>query len=204
MVVKAVELPMHEPRGKQGLGLTYATTPRGASHMEGFHDTILAGEAPCPELGFTESQDRFSLLDKPHPVVVFENLQSFTNSLVLCSFTTREVGPRYSYPRIRSLLEAATGMSIDPAEMLAIGARAYALLRILSARIGHRMENDGLPARFASPLPHGASANHPVDPKDLTDAIAAYYVERGFDRYGPTDETLHTLKMSDCVGRVSR
>ena len=35
MTIKGVEVPMHEPRGKQGLSLSYAITPRGANHMEG-------------------------------------------------------------------------------------------------------------------------------------------------------------------------
>ncbi|MDD4904334.1 MAG: aldehyde ferredoxin oxidoreductase family protein, partial [Candidatus Bipolaricaulis sp.] len=112
MTIKGVELPMHEPRGKQGLGLSYATTPRGANHMEGMHDTLLTREAPCPELGIGHSYDRFTLLDKAGPAVVFEDLRSFTNSLVLCCFTTSEVGPNYSFPAVRSLLEAATGLVV--------------------------------------------------------------------------------------------
>jgi len=51
MTIKGVELPMHEPRGKQGLGISYATTPRGANHMEGVHDTMLAADSPSPEFG---------------------------------------------------------------------------------------------------------------------------------------------------------
>jgi len=37
MTIKGVEIPMHEPRGKQGLAISYATSPRGATHMEGMH-----------------------------------------------------------------------------------------------------------------------------------------------------------------------
>ncbi|MEF8836062.1 MAG: aldehyde ferredoxin oxidoreductase family protein, partial [Candidatus Thermoplasmatota archaeon] len=32
---KGQEIPMHEPRGKKGLGLSYATSPRGGTHNEG-------------------------------------------------------------------------------------------------------------------------------------------------------------------------
>jgi aldehyde:ferredoxin oxidoreductase len=204
MEIKGVELPMHEPRGKQGMGLTYATSPRGASHMEGFHDTAFVGDAPCPELGIDHGYDRFSLADKPHPVVTFENLQSFSNCLVLCTFTTRDTGRGYSYPRIRSLLEAATGLILTPQEMLDVGARAYGLLRLLSARSGHTIEDDRLPDRFQSPLLGGASAGHPVAPAEMTAAIKAYYDERGYDPYGPTDATLSRLNMADCVGKMPR
>ena len=38
MHVKKQELPMHEPRGKRGLVIAYATSPTGADHMEAPHD----------------------------------------------------------------------------------------------------------------------------------------------------------------------
>jgi aldehyde:ferredoxin oxidoreductase len=204
MTIKGVELPMHEPRGKQGLGLTYATTPRGANHMEGLHDTMIASGATCEEFGVLRAYDPFTLDGKPPLVKTFEDLRSFDNSLVLCCFTIRSLGPSYSYPGIRSLFEAATGRSIDADEMLAIGERAYALLRILSARAGHRRRDDRLPPRFAEPLPRGGSADHPVDPESLRSAIDAYYALRGYDAFGPTDETLRRLGMDDCVGRIPR
>ena len=204
MTIKGVELPMHEPRGKQGMGLSYATSPRGATHMEGLHDSMLAMDSPSPELGVTRAYDRFTLADKPAPVVVYEDLRSFDDSLVVCIFTMRAVGAQYSYPLIRSLFEAATGVSLDAEEMLRIGKRNYALMRILSARAGHRIEADGLPARFSEALQSGASADHPVDPVEMKAAIAACYELRGYDAWGPTDETLTALGMSDCAGRIPR
>ncbi|MBS3787908.1 aldehyde ferredoxin oxidoreductase family protein, partial [Candidatus Bipolaricaulota bacterium] len=46
--IKGQEVPMHEPRGKKGLGISYATTPRGANHMEGPHDTMVEDEPLAP------------------------------------------------------------------------------------------------------------------------------------------------------------
>lgn len=204
MTVKGVELPMHEPRGKQGLGLSYATTPRGANHMEGMHDTMLASGTTCEELGVTKAYDPLTLEEKPPLVKTFEDVRSFDNSLILCVFTSRSLGPNYSYPKIRSLLEAATGRAIDAEEMLRVGERSFALMRILSGRAGHRMERDGLPGRFAEPLPRGGSADHPVDPEKMHDAIEAWYGARGYDRFGPTDEALRRMGMEDCVGRIDR
>jgi aldehyde:ferredoxin oxidoreductase len=195
---------MHEPRGKQGMGLSYATTPRGASHLEGMHDPMLERETPCPELGVTKTYSRFTLLDKIEPSIAFEDLRSFTNSLVLCCFTASDSGPGYNFPAIRSLLDAATGLAMDATEMQRVGARAYALLRVLSARAGHTRDVDGLPARFAEPLPHGASADHPIPAKEMKQAISAYYKARGYDRFGPTDKTLRALGLDDCAGRIRR
>ena len=42
MQVKGQELPMHDPRGKVGVGLSYATSETGAEHLTAFHDPVLA------------------------------------------------------------------------------------------------------------------------------------------------------------------
>jgi len=172
--------------------------------MEGMHDTMLASDAPCPELGINHAYDRFTLADKVQPAKAFEDLRSFDNSAVVCCFTMRATGDAYSYPALRSLLTAATGLDIDVDEMIRIGERATTALRILSGRAGHTIEEDGLPSRFAQALPAGGSAGHPVDPDVMRQAIADYYEARGFDRWGPTDQTLRRLDMDDCVGRLQR
>jgi hypothetical protein len=46
LTVKKQEIPMHEPRGKQGLSLAYATAPAGADHMRAPHDPAYAGFHP--------------------------------------------------------------------------------------------------------------------------------------------------------------
>ncbi|HDS29395.1 MAG TPA: aldehyde ferredoxin oxidoreductase, partial [Candidatus Acetothermia bacterium] len=203
MCIKGVEIPMHEPRGKQGMGLSYATTPRGANHMEGLHDTMLSSDAPCPELGIDHAYDRSSLEGKVLPVKTFEELRSFDNALVLCCFTARAVGDRYNYPALRTLVEAATGLSVDAEEMLRIGERGIAAMRLLSGQQGHTKEQDSLPDRFATALPAGPS-DRPVDPAALRTAIDALYQARGYDRFGPTDATLRALQMEDCIGKLTR
>lgn len=195
---------MHEPRGKQGLGISYATSPRGATHMEGMHDTMLSSETPSPELGITHSYDRFSLADKPEVVKLYEDLRSFSNSLILCVFTTRMVGAHYNYPQIRSLIEAVTGIGLTGQQMMEIGARNYALLRLHAARSGYTMDDDMLPKRFSSPLSRGGSAGYSISEEDLRSAVETYYQARGYDRLGPTDATLRELGMDDCLGVIGR
>ncbi len=204
MTIKGVEVPMHEPRGKQALGLSYATSPRGATHMEGIHDTMLETDHPTPELGIDQPYDRFTLRDKPRVGKVYEDLRSFTNSLVMCAFTVTTTGKRYNLPQIRNLLTAVTGIEISPQSMLTVGERNYALMRLHAARAGYTIDHDGLPRRFHEPLPRGASAGRPVDPDELKTAIADYYTARGYDRYGPTDATLHRLGMDDLIGVIKR
>jgi len=204
MSIKGVEIPMHEPRGKVGLGLSYAVSPRGATHLEGMHDTMLEGDAPTPELGVTEGVDRFQLRGKAGLVVLYENLRSFTNSLVMCVFTTSMTGPHYNYPQIRKLLELATGQALSPQDTLVIGERNLALLRLYSGLAGYRKAHDALPRRFHEPLPRGASAGRPIDPAQFREEIDEYYRLRGWDDYGPTDERLRELGLEELAGRLPR
>ncbi len=204
MTIKGMEIPMHECRGKQGLGISYATSPRGANHMEGMHDTMLEIDTPTPELGINRAYDRFTLTDKPGVVKVYEDLQSFTNSLILCCFTAHTVGNTYNYPEIRSLLACITGIEISPQEMLQVGERNYALMRLHAARAGYTMEKDGLPKRFNEVLKSGGSAGYRIAEDEMRAAIRAYYSERGYDQFGPTDETLRRLGMEDCIGEIRR
>jgi aldehyde:ferredoxin oxidoreductase len=203
MTVKGVEVPMHEPRGKVGLGLSYAITPRGANHMEGLHDTMLEQDSPTPELGVVSRYDRFSLEGKARLVVLYENLRSFVNSLVMCAFTTKETGPRYNFPKIRELLAYATGLEIGPEEMLQIGARNFSLMRLYSGLCGYTKAEDRLPKRFHEPLPRGASGGKPIDPELFRKEIGEYYRIRGWDERGPTRETLERLGLSDLISMLS-
>lgn len=200
MTVKGVEVPMHEPRGKVGLGLSYALSPRGATHLEGLHDTMLEVDSPTPELGIRERMDRFVLQGKAQAVVTYENLRSFVNSLVLCAFVTREVGARYNFPRIRELLEHTVGIELSPQDMLAVGERNFALLRLYAGRVGYTDEDDGLPLRLHAPLPRGSSAARPLDQTTFRREAAAYYRARGWDRRGPTPQRLRELGLEDLVG----
>jgi len=199
MTIKGVEVPMHEPRGKVGLGLSYATSPRGATHLEGMHDTMLEGNAPTPELGVTEGVDRFQLSGKAKLAVLYENLRSFTNSLVMCVFTANMTGSHYNYPQIRELVRYATGLELSPEGMLKIGERNFALLRLYSGLVGYRKSDDGLPKRFHEPLPQGASAGRPIDPEAFQRELDDYYRLRGWDDYGPTPEKLRALGLDELI-----
>jgi len=200
MTVKGVEVPMHEPRGKAALGLSYALSPRGATHLEGLHDTMLEQDNPSPELGITRRYDRFALEGKAQVLVVYENLRSFVNSLVLCAFVTRDTGPRYNFPQIRELLGHATGIELSPQDMLRIGERNFALLKLYAGRAGHTGAEDRLPPRLHEPLPRGASGGRPLDRRAFEREAAAYYRARGWDARGPTPEKLRELGLEDLVG----
>lgn len=193
---KGQEIPMHDPRGKNGMGLTYATSPRGGTHNEGFHDT---GAEAIPELGLKEISDRFSLDGKAKAVKVFEDVRSFVNSSILCIFVVSSSGENYNLPLIREIIEGTTGLELDAKKMQNIGERNYNLLKIHSARESYTRNDDGLPSRLNEALPRGGSADNPVPEKEMQETIDEYYKKRGWDDHGPTPEKLKSLGMSKLI-----
>lgn len=153
MHVKGLEVAMHEPRGKKGLGVSYAVSPRGASHMEGFHDTQI-GKVAAPDIGVDKTMNRFVLDGKADVIKRFEDTRSFVNSAVLCAFDVDESGAETNLPLVRRMTSAVTGLRIERDDMLRIGERAYNLARIFSVRMGVSRSQDDLPQRFKQqPLP---------------------------------------------------
>lgn len=197
--VKGQEVPMHEPRGKKSLALSYSTSPRGATHLDVVHDSF--PEHP-QELDIGGSVDRFDLEAKPRFCKIYEDLVSFTNSLIVCAYTGWVALFRglYSYPRIREMVSATTGLKIGVDEMLKIGERNYNLLKLLATREGITREDDVLPERLKPPLTQGASAEEPIRERDLQERIDEYYKIRGWDERGPTPETLEKLDLSEFKG----
>ncbi|MFP4588943.1 MAG: aldehyde ferredoxin oxidoreductase family protein [Candidatus Acetothermia bacterium] len=195
MEIKGQEIPMHEPRGKKALGISYATTPRGANHMEGLHDTVLEKSQIDPELEVEGPVDRFEYEGKGRLQKTFEDLRSFNNSLVMCSFTTAMVGENYPFPKVRDLFAAVTGRQIDKDKMFEIGERNYLLLRLLTGREGHTAEHDGLPKRFTEPLPEGGSEGEAIPEDKLDQMLKEYYEARGYDRQGPKPERIEELDL---------
>ncbi|NOX44958.1 MAG: aldehyde ferredoxin oxidoreductase, partial [Caldiserica bacterium] len=156
-------------------------------------------DAPTPELGVTRGVDRFALRGKAPLVKLYEDLRSFTNSLVLCAFVTRETGPNYNFPQIRELVRCATGVELTPEGMLRIGERNFNLLRLYAGLVGYRRGHDRLPRRLHEPLPRGKSAGRPIPEREFQEEIDEYYRLRGWDERGPTPERLRGLGLEELV-----
>jgi aldehyde:ferredoxin oxidoreductase len=203
--VKGLEFGMHEARGKKGLALSYATAPRGADHMEGFHDPSLAVPNAWPELGVTETMDRFSLEGKPRVVRLAEDYTSFINSLPLCSFMSLTVGGIRNTEEITGMLAAATGWSdLTLAEEMAIGERAYNLARAFTVRESGGRADDRLPAKLARRLRDGAARDQVITNQDLQPALQEYYRLRGWSEAGtPTEAKLTELGLADVAGQLA-
>jgi aldehyde:ferredoxin oxidoreductase len=203
--VKGLELGMHEARGKKGLALSYATAPRGADHMEGFHDPAVAGPNAWPELGVVQAMDRFTLKGKPRVVRLAEDYTSFINSLPLCSFMSLTVAGLHNTEEVSGMLAAATGWKdITLEEEMTIGERAYNLARAFTVRESGGKADDRLPAKLSRSLQGGASKDQVITDADLQAALHEYNRVRGWSENGtPTEAKLKELGLEDVAQKLS-
>ncbi|MCU0508796.1 MAG: aldehyde ferredoxin oxidoreductase family protein [Anaerolineae bacterium] len=200
MQVKGQELPMHDPRGKVGVGLSYATSETGAEHLTAFHDAVLAnpdslqfkGVVP---LGISEPlPPRDFSRRKVEYYTVMEHWNNFGKTNGLCYFGP---APR-SFIAIEEVVDAvnaAAGWDLSLEEMLRIGERANNLTRVFNAREGFTRKDDTLPERLFTPLEAGAlqGVSYPRD--EFERALSDLYEIKGWDVESgvPTREKLREL-----------
>ena len=189
MVSKGLDLPGYDPRGTQGLGLNYATSPIGASHMR--------GDLPyCELLGVPVKIDGLTWADKPPIVVKWQNVFSLIDAAGLCVFfsirylcePTLEIRP----DGIMNLLNAATGADYALDELEKIGDRILNAERLFLMRAGFDRRQDSLPDRFTqTPMPDGPAKGVVCH---LDEMLEQYYQIRGWSQDGlPTGEKLKDL-----------
>lgn len=184
MHVKGKEVPMHEPRGKVGVGLMYAVSPVGADHLQAAHDT---GLEKLPDvykpLGILEPMDRFSLgPEKVRAIVYLQMWWSLLNCLCMCLFT---VAPHpsgvFTVDDVREIVNAVTGWNMSLWELMKVGERGITMLRCFNIREGIGRKDDTLPERLFEPLPSGPLEGRRISKEELDRAISLYYEMLGWD-----------------------
>jgi aldehyde:ferredoxin oxidoreductase len=186
MQVKGLELAMHEPRGKVGVALGYATNDAGADHLVGFHDPIFVNPASVPfrgamGIGITEPADVFSLGEtKVRNWYTGERWNSAEKVLGLCFFGP---APRsfIQVDDVVAAVRAATGWDVTVEELLDVGERAVNMARVFNIREGLTRRDDRLPGRLHTPLEGGPLTGRSIDPEAFEAAITALYGLKGWD-----------------------
>ena len=184
MEVKGLEIPMHEPRGKKGVGLAYAVSARGACHEQAFHDTDTEAENAAPEIGITKGLNRHDTSkDKVDMVKKSQDWVAVTNSLCLCT-APAWVGFEYTKPSfLVEALNAITGMNFTVNELMTVGERMNNLCRCFNVREGITRKDDYLPRRFMEePLPDGPSRGQRITNEELQKMLDDYYELRGWSK----------------------
>ena len=198
MHVKGQELPMHDPRGKTGVGLAYSLSPTGADHMQAAHDTMMAAEGPVLEagrvLGLTKPVDVHGYgTEKAYFYSTLEKWWSFLNMVGVCFFIPQ---PRGSFPidKFLDLLSLATGWDVDVEEAMEVGERGINLARIINYEMGVNESTEDLPERLYQPLENGASKGRALDKDAFHDMKKSYYELMGWDESGkPKEEILKKM-----------
>ncbi len=192
MHVKGQEIPMHEPRLKQGLGVGYTISPTGAEHMANMHDTSFANErslAVHRAIGILKPLKINDLsAEKVRILTYYSNWQNLSNALLICYFLP------WDYIDIPEIVRAVTGWNSSTWELMKVGERITTMARVFNVREGFSKKDDWLPERFFQPHTSGALADTALQPDKLQNAITMYYKMMGWNEDGiPTITKLEEL-----------
>jgi aldehyde:ferredoxin oxidoreductase len=191
ITAKKQEFPGYDPRGAKGMGLLYATSNVGASHM--------AGDLAYAEVfGVPEKLDPLTIEDKPRLIKYFEDIFALIDAAGLCVF----LSVRYLFEqnmdlrptRVTKLMNYATGAGYIEETLLQAAERVYNLERLFLLKAGFSKADDTLPKRMLEePLPDGPAKGHVVE---LDVMLPEFYQLRGWDENGvPTDAKLKELQI---------
>jgi len=193
MQVKGVELALHEPRLKAGLGLGYMVNPNGADHCMNIHDTLFAKDPQMKDLhalGILEGVPPEEM--SPRKVTLFKAMQFLRllgDCLPVCMILP------YNYRQLADLASAVTGWDVDIPELTRTAERILTMMRLFNIREGFTEADDKLPARFFQPKTDGYLAQAKPDSAKFERAKRYYYSLMGWDKQTgvPTTETIEDL-----------
>lgn len=195
---KGLEFPAHDPRAYNSLAVGYATSNRGACHLQGFtHGLELS--ISVPELGFPEIMDRFSPNKKGALVATMQNLMCLYDSLKLCKFL---IWGRTRAHHIVEWFNLVTGSQLDLSTFMLAGERIFNLKRMYNVRLGISRKDDTISPRILTRRKMGgAGLNLPP----LGQMLSEYYEVRGWDEVGiPRQETLQRLGLEWTTNLAAR
>jgi len=194
--IKGQELPMHEPRWKQALGVGYIVSPTGADHCHNIHDSNYTGMTPLLEdlkaLGILEPLPVEDLsLAKVRMLTYHSNWIHFLNSAVCCFFVM--VYGLVGFQRVSDLVSAVTGWNTSVFELQKVGERVANLGRIFNLRHGFTPQDDVMPQRFFTPQASGPLQGVVLDQETFLKAKEAYYEMMGWPGGRPSPVKLGEL-----------
>jgi len=190
--VKGLEPPAHDPRAFNSLAVAYATSNRGACHLQGFTHPYETA-AVLPELGYTKPLNRFDVKGKGKLTADLQNLMCMCDSLKICKFAV--VGG-VTLTHLVNWLNLVTGWDLDIAGFMQRGERLFNLKRLYNIRCGISRKDDTLPQRLLSLKRGSGGAADNLPP--LGEMLAEYYDYRGWDEFGrPLPFKVEELALND-------
>jgi aldehyde:ferredoxin oxidoreductase len=183
MTVKGQEFPAYDSRGIQGMGLTYATSNRGACHLRSY---TVSSEI----LGIPEKTDPLATDGKPALVKAFQDATAAVDSAGICVFTTFA----WTLDDIAPQVDAACEGGWTSERLLELGERVWNMERVFNMKAGFTAKDDNLPPRLVQEPAKTGPAEGLVN--GLAKMLPEYYELRGWTSDGvPTNETLSRLAL---------
>ena len=198
--VNGAVVPAHDPRAFFSMAVETATSTRGACHLHGFPEAIELG-VTFPEAGpeLSEPLDRFESAKKGLAAARFQDRQAVNNSLPWCFFYEFS-GVNFTW--ITRLLNAVTGWSLTPQELLKTGERIINLQRMFNLKHGlDPRKDDRLPRRFLQAHESGGAAGR-IPP--LQEMLGEYYRVRDWPNGVPTEAKLRELGFDFTIADLPR
>jgi aldehyde:ferredoxin oxidoreductase len=177
MHVKGLELPAYDVRGAYAHGLNYATSYTGADHNRGYAiQEIFGATVPYPVDRFgTEGKGELTKWNQDARAAVCD-------SPTMCAFIFDMALAPIALRNTAALMEAVTGFTFTPDDVLHVGERINNVARAFNVREGFGRAEDTLPERIMTePLREGASKGHLISKEDLHVMLDEYYHARGWD-----------------------
>jgi len=188
ITAKKLEFPSYDARGLKGMGLLYATSNIGASHM--------AGDTAYTELfGVGKKIDGLTYEGKAELTKHFQEIFAIIDAAGLCVFVavryTLDTAHGYIPTRVTEMINHATGTQFTPDTLLEAAERVYNLERLFLVKAGFTRADDTLAQRMFEPMPAGPLQGETFD---LDRVLDDYYIARGWDANGiPTRQRLEKL-----------
>ena len=132
--VKGLEPAGFDPRVLKGMGLSYATSARGACHLRGtFYKAELSGEIPKEQI-----------VGKAKLHIDYEDRAALFDSLILCRFFRDFI----LWDELAMLIKALTGIKFNKKELEILANTITQKTRRYNTREGLDSSTDILPKRF--------------------------------------------------------
>ena len=188
-VSKKQEFAGYEPRGAQAMGLAYATSPIGASHMRG-------DPAYCEIFGVPVAVDPHEWKGKGKITKAYQDLSAIIDSAGLCIFfavrNLVEKNLDLAPVGILEYLNTATGADYTLEELILAGERIINAERYFLTEAGFSRKDDSLPKRMTEdPAPMGPTKGFVVHLEEMLDEY--YNVQEWTEDGIPTKKRLNHL-----------
>ena len=177
----------HDPRAFFAETITTIASTRGSCHIHGFAEAMELGVL-LPELGISQSIDKFDATKKGYVGAIYQDIQQFWNSLTWCFF--------YFFSDVTladqiNILNAITGWDVTPKEAQKIGERIVCLQQIFNLENGLVPEKENvMPERLTVPHKEGGAAGQ-VPPWRAI--LKEYWETKGWVNGVPTRDKIKEL-----------